>query len=112
LWNIHGFLSSLLRYYEWLGFHGTCIVEIEINNALGVRVRHPLDGRINLRPEAREVRIPRDSLRWVTTLSQSELRNHQREQTVNILDEIAWSLGLRFVTRERIEQMLEHELRG
>jgi len=103
---LHQFLSSAVIFYEKLAYWGTVQVKVELTNALGTRLAHPLSGQIALMDHS-DLLVPSDHLTWEETVPFPTLRDHLRDVVVEIVDSAAWSLGVRYFTEDRIRASLK-----
>ncbi len=102
---LYQFLASAILFYQKLGYWGTVQLNMELSNALGVAMAHPLKGRISVNDE--DLLVPSDHLTWEKTVTLPFLKERTRDVVVEIVDAAAWSLGVRYLTEERIRQILE-----
>lgn len=106
---LHQFLASAILFYHKLGYWGTIQITLELNNALGIHMPHPLKGRIHGGEEM--LRIPNDHLKWEKTVGVPFLKERMRDVVVEMVDAAAWSLGVRYFTEEQIRKYF-HETFG
>ncbi|PIS15926.1 hypothetical protein COT62_01100 [Candidatus Roizmanbacteria bacterium CG09_land_8_20_14_0_10_41_9] len=102
---LHQFLASAILFYQKLGYWGTVQITVELTNALGVRMVHPLRGVIYEGDEV--LLVPSDHLKWEKKVGVHFLKERMRDVVVEIVDAAAWSLGVRYFTEERIRKNLK-----
>ena len=103
---MHQFMASAILFYQKIGYWGSIHVKVELINALGVRLQHPLNHDVFLGLD-RDLFVPSDHLIWEKTASCATLRERMRDFVVEMIDNMAWSLGIRYFTEERIRKYLE-----
>lgn len=99
------FLASANLFYQKLGYWGSIQIEVELTNALGVRMPHPLKNIIFEVYE--DLLVPSDNLKWERITPYTILKERTRDVMMEMIDAIAWSLGVRDFTEERIRKHLE-----
>jgi hypothetical protein len=102
---LHRFLASAILFYQKLGYWGTVQVTMELDNALGVAMEHPLKSQRLVDND--DLFVPSDRLVWEKTVTLPFLNERARDVVVEIVDAAAWSLGVRYFTEERIRSYLE-----
>jgi len=102
---LHQFLASAILFYQKLGYWGTVQITVELTNALGVRMAHPLRGVIHGGDEV--LLVPSDHLKWEKKVGVPFLKERMRDVVVEVVDAAAWSLGVRYFTEERIRKNLK-----
>ena len=102
---LHQFLASAILFYQKLGYWGTVQITVELTNALGVRMAHPLKQQIYGASD--DLFVPNDNLKWEKTIGVPFLKERMRDVVVEMVDAAAWSLGGRYFTEERIRKNLK-----
>jgi len=103
---MHQFMASAILFYQEIGYWGSIHVKIELINALGVRLQHRLNNDVFFGFDT-DLFVPSDHLIWEKTASCAILRERMRDFVVEMIDNMAWSLGIRYFTEERIRKYLE-----
>lgn len=102
---LHQFLASAILFYQKLGYWGTVQITVELTNALGVRMAHPLKDIIYGGDGV--LLVPSDHLKWEKRVGVPFLKERMRDVVVEVVDAAAWSLGVRYFTEERIRKNLK-----
>ena len=105
--TLHQFLASSVLFYKKLGYQGSLQVIVQLNGALGVRMTNPLSGYSGMFVEEHELRVPSNVLTWEKTTTAPFLAEGYREVAIEMVEAIAWSLGVRYFTPERIRKVFE-----
>lgn len=92
------FLASSCVYYRELGIHGTIQVSIQLTNAFGINMIPSTDGDY--------VVVPSDSITWERTIDLLNLKTDMNTVLVEMVSDMAWSLGIRDLSDDDIEKNL------
>lgn len=97
--ELYQYLSSALNYYKHLGFWGTSVLEIEFDNVLGLKAPSLV----------KYLSIPRSHMKWSRTFIVPELESRKKEIVIEVILDIAWSIGIRRDFKNEIYTCLEEQ---
>jgi len=109
---VHYFLASVSKFYQKLGFWGVLLFQLELSKTFGLIMPHPLKNRVHLWPDQEYLHIPKDEFKWERKISASKLKEDVISFSVDILRDVAWSLGARFVNEDRIQEIIEKNFKA
>lgn len=102
------FLVSAVNFYKEIGFFGNLQFEAGLKGALGTNLIHPLaNEQFILDNENAILKIASDNLLWSREMNSAKLTNEAVDIAVSIIHEIAWSLGVRHYTSDRIREVVK-----
>lgn len=95
-----------MKFFEYLSFFGNVEMEIELKNALGVKIPHPLRNSIDLYEDDKVLKILHNDIIWRRKVNIRQLDEGLSDFLIDLLLEIAWSLNIKYLDRERIIKQL------
>jgi len=101
--RMHQYLQSAFQYFKKLGYWGTLLFQTELFNVLGINMRHPLDSG---RGDYKVLSLSRSNLKWERQFSAVKLESDVVDITAEIMADVAWSLGARFMTEKLIKDYI------
>jgi hypothetical protein len=102
----HQAIASATKFYQQLGYWGSAQIVVELKNALGIRVLSPSRDP-DFFDEEDIPFVPSDHLKWESIMSCTILQERLREEAKDIIENMAWSLGMRLFTADKIDKFLE-----
>lgn len=105
---VHYFLASVSKFYQKIGFWGLLLFQLELSKTLGLIMPHPLKNRANLFLDQEYLCIPKEEFKWEREISASELKENVDSFSIDILRDVAWSLGARLMDKEKIQKIIEN----
>ncbi len=103
-------LESATKLYQELGYWGSIKIIVELDKALGVGLPNPLREYGGF--EATKLYVSRNSLRWEKIVSCAALAETWQDVAKEMIENMAWSLGIREFTRDRVNEHIKEYFRN
>lgn len=96
--EVYKYLSSALQFYKHLGYWGKLLFEVEFNNVLGLSYETNIFNKLE---------IPRSHMKWSRNFMTSELESRKIDTVLDVMSDIAWSIGIRIDIGEHLRNHLQ-----
>jgi len=97
--ELYDFLSSAFLFYQKLGYWGTVQITVELSIALGVYMKHQ-----DIKSD--KMLVPSDRFKWEKTVGIPYLKEKMQNVVIELIDAVAWSLGIKYLTEDRIKKSI------
>ncbi len=104
------YILSLLQFYRHIGYSGNIEIKINLRNALGIKVVHPLssDSIFWGDEEDEHPKVPTNEIILTKEFNLKKLEEKFSEILIDLLLEFAWALGIKHLNKERMEKIIKN----
>jgi len=103
---VDGHLASALRFYKKIGYWGNLYLEINLVNLDGIKAEHPARETAFWEEEDKRPTLLDGEIKIVKEISINALNINKKTFIKKIAQDLAWSLGLKNISDQMLEQYL------